>query len=170
MKWNCNKKETELSIAFISFCSLTQMKGDWRPHVPATTPLRSVRHLPSFGCFSPAFDHSNGKGPTHRCISASAHRILHLNITCLAWPWPPPMSLSRFTFQGWRDSSAVKSTGCSSSGPKFNSQQRHGGSQPSIMRSGLSLVYRRICRQNTAYIINIFLKKDLLFCEWPASK
>ena len=30
----------------------------------------------------------------------------------------------------------VKSTGCSSRGPKFNSQQPHGGSQPSVMRSG----------------------------------
>jgi hypothetical protein len=29
----------------------------------------------------------------------------------------------------------VKSTNCSSEGPEFNSQQPHGGSQPSIMRS-----------------------------------
>jgi hypothetical protein len=36
---------------------------------------------------------------------------------------------------GWRDSSAVKSTDCSSRGPKFNSQQPHGGSQPSVMGS-----------------------------------
>jgi hypothetical protein len=36
---------------------------------------------------------------------------------------------------GWRDGSAVKSTDCSSEGPEFNSQQPHGGSQPSIMRS-----------------------------------
>jgi hypothetical protein len=33
---------------------------------------------------------------------------------------------------GWRDGSGVKSTGCSSRGPEFNSQQPHGGSQPSI--------------------------------------
>lgn len=32
----------------------------------------------------------------------------------------------------WRD---VKSTSCSSGGPEFNSQQPHGGSQPSIIRS-----------------------------------
>jgi hypothetical protein len=31
--------------------------------------------------------------------------------------------------------SAVKSTDCSSRGPEFNSQQPHGGSQPSIMES-----------------------------------
>ncbi|EDL92826.1 rCG41153 [Rattus norvegicus] len=31
--------------------------------------------------------------------------------------------------------SAVKSTDCSSRGPEFNSQQPHGGSQPSVMRS-----------------------------------
>jgi hypothetical protein len=30
----------------------------------------------------------------------------------------------------------VKSTDCSFRGPEFNSQQLHGGSQPSVMRSG----------------------------------
>jgi hypothetical protein len=37
------------------------------------------------------------------------------------------------TSEGWRDGSAVKSTGCSSRGPEFNSQQSHGGSQPFVM-------------------------------------
>ena len=37
----------------------------------------------------------------------------------------------------WRDGSEVKGTDCSSRGPEFNSQQPHGGSQPSIMRSGV---------------------------------
>jgi len=37
--------------------------------------------------------------------------------------------------QAWRDGSAVKSTGCSSRGPEFNSQSPHGGSQPSILGS-----------------------------------
>jgi hypothetical protein len=36
---------------------------------------------------------------------------------------------------GWTDGSAVKSTGCSSRGPEFNSQQPHDGSQPSLMGS-----------------------------------
>ena len=35
----------------------------------------------------------------------------------------------------WRDGSVVKSTDCSSRGPEFNSQQSHGGSQPSAMGS-----------------------------------
>jgi hypothetical protein len=35
--------------------------------------------------------------------------------------------------RGWRDGSEDKSTGCSSRGPEFNSQQTHGGSQPSVM-------------------------------------
>jgi hypothetical protein len=35
--------------------------------------------------------------------------------------------------EGWRDVSAVKSTDCFSRGPEFNSQQPHGGSQPSVM-------------------------------------
>ncbi|XP_076407987.1 uncharacterized protein LOC121822749 [Peromyscus maniculatus bairdii] len=37
--------------------------------------------------------------------------------------------------QGWRDGSAVKSTGCSSRGPEFDSQQLHGGSQSSTVGS-----------------------------------
>jgi hypothetical protein len=37
--------------------------------------------------------------------------------------------------EGWRDGSVVKSTDCSSRGPEFNSQQPHGGSQPSVMGS-----------------------------------
>jgi hypothetical protein len=35
---------------------------------------------------------------------------------------------------GWWDGSVVKSTDYSSEGPEFNSQQPHGGSQPSVMR------------------------------------
>ena len=37
--------------------------------------------------------------------------------------------------RGWRDGSEVKSTDYSSRGPGFNSQQQHGGSQPSVMGS-----------------------------------
>ena len=36
---------------------------------------------------------------------------------------------------GRRDGSVVKSTDCSSGGPECNSQQPHGGSQPSVMES-----------------------------------
>jgi hypothetical protein len=32
------------------------------------------------------------------------------------------------SYAGWRDGSEVKSTGCSSRDPEFNSQQPHGGS------------------------------------------
>ena len=42
-------------------------------------------------------------------------------------------SLRKSWLGGWRDGSEVKSPGCSSRGPKFNSQQPHGGSQPSII-------------------------------------
>jgi hypothetical protein len=44
-------------------------------------------------------------------------------------------SFSRYRKLGWRDGSAIKSTDCSSKGPEFKSQQPHGGSQPSVMRS-----------------------------------
>jgi hypothetical protein len=37
--------------------------------------------------------------------------------------------------EGWRGGSAVKSTDCSSRCLDFNSQQPHGGSQPSLMGS-----------------------------------
>jgi hypothetical protein len=36
---------------------------------------------------------------------------------------------------GWSDGSVVKSPDCSSGGPKFNSQQLHGSSEPSVMGS-----------------------------------
>jgi hypothetical protein len=39
------------------------------------------------------------------------------------------------SYGGWRDGSEVRSTDCSSRGPEFNSQQPHGGSQPSVMES-----------------------------------
>ena len=41
----------------------------------------------------------------------------------------------KIQWPGWRDGSVVKSTDCSSKGPEFNSQQPHGGSQPSVMAS-----------------------------------
>jgi hypothetical protein len=41
--------------------------------------------------------------------------------------------LERAGDMGWRDGSVVKNTDCSSRGPEFNSQQPHGGSQPSVM-------------------------------------
>jgi hypothetical protein len=44
----------------------------------------------------------------------------------------------KMTFSGWRDGSVVKSTDGSSEGPEFKSQQPHGGSQPSVMRSDAS--------------------------------
>jgi hypothetical protein len=55
---------------------------------------------------------------------------------------------------GWRDGSAVKNTDCSSKGPEFNSQQPHGGSQPSVIRS--DALFWCISRQHTvySYIIN----------------
>jgi hypothetical protein len=43
--------------------------------------------------------------------------------------------LKKLGIVGWRDGSVVDSTDCSSRGPEFKSQQPHGGSQPSEMRS-----------------------------------
>ena len=52
----------------------------------------------------------------------------------------------KFKSLGWRDGSEVKSTGFSSRGPEFNSQQPHGGSRPSVMESDT-------CRQIQIYRI-----------------
>jgi hypothetical protein len=46
---------------------------------------------------------------------------------------------TKISFKSWRDGSEVKSTDCSSRGPEFNSQQPHGGSQPSAM--GFNALY-----------------------------
>jgi hypothetical protein len=48
---------------------------------------------------------------------------------------PNTQSIIYPKLKGWRDGSAVKSTDCTSRGPEFNSQQLHGGSQPSVMGS-----------------------------------
>ena len=56
---------------------------------------------------------------------------------------------------GWRDGSAVKSTDCSSRGPEFNSQQLHGGSQPSVM--GSAGVSKEIHKRNPKSLKKIFL-------------
>jgi hypothetical protein len=53
---------------------------------------------------------------------------------------------------------AVKSTGSSSRGPEFNSQQSHGGSQPSVMGSKCP---PQVCpRRTTTYSHKINLKKS----------
>jgi hypothetical protein len=40
----------------------------------------------------------------------------------------------KWYYGGWRNGFEIKSIGCSSRSPKFhNSQQQHGGSQPSVM-------------------------------------
>jgi hypothetical protein len=49
----------------------------------------------------------------------------------------------------------VKSTGCSSRGPEFKSQQPHGGSQPSVMGSGALFwpagVHAGMCTNRASY-------------------
>jgi hypothetical protein len=48
----------------------------------------------------------------------------------------------------------VKSTVCSFGGSEFNSQQLHGGSEPSIMRLVPSSGLQDLCKQKAVYIIN----------------
>ena len=80
---------------------------------------------------------------------------------------------------GWRDGSAVKSTDCSSRGPEFNSQQPHGGSQPtewnpmpssSVSENSYSaLIYikwinKSLKKKEQGDKINLFFIKHLASC------
>ena len=73
-------------------------------------------------------------------------RITPNSLYSWGWPWTTNPSvftswmevlkiLSLDMVVSWRDGSGVKSTDCSSRDPEFNSQQPHGGSQPSVMGS-----------------------------------
>jgi hypothetical protein len=68
-----------------------------------------------------------------RVVYLGFHRPLYIQmVTSLAQSL---IIIKKNRHRGWRDGSAVKSTNCSSRVPEFKSQQPHGGSQPSVMRS-----------------------------------
>jgi hypothetical protein len=48
---------------------------------------------------------------------------------------PNKIYIKRMSILGAEEMAQNKSTDCSSEGPEFKSQQPHGGSQPSLMRS-----------------------------------
>jgi hypothetical protein len=52
----------------------------------------------------------------------------------------------------------VKNTDCSSEGPEFKSQQPHGGSQPSVMRSDPPLL---VCLKTATVYLDIIINKSL---------
>jgi hypothetical protein len=62
-------------------------------------------------------------------------KVLELKSTLVGLKYSVRNPSYKFELLGWRDGSAVKSTDCSSEGPEFKSQQPHGGSQSSVMRS-----------------------------------
>ena len=73
----------------------------------------------------------------------------------------PREQFKNMNSRGWRDDSAVKSTGCSSRGPGFNSQHLHGSSQLSVtpVPGDVMSTYRHICRPSSMRIkINESLK------------
>jgi hypothetical protein len=71
-------------------------------------------------------------------------------------------------YGGWRDGSVVKSTGCSSGGSEFKSQQPYGGSQPSVKRPDslfwclktATVNLHKINKINLCYIIKILSQKN----------
>jgi hypothetical protein len=53
----------------------------------------------------------------------------------------------RFWYWGWRDGMTVKSTGCSSGGPEFNSLHLHDSSHPSVTLLSVNLMLSSgLCR------------------------
>ena len=66
----------------------------------------------------------------------------------------------KYSNRYWRDGSAVKSTGGSSRGPRFNSQQPHGGSKPSVMGSDAFFQHAYVHADRALiHKINLFFKK-----------
>jgi hypothetical protein len=84
---------------------------------------------------------SNGKPGCYHCSVPSAHDTM-LKENLFSKARTTVNSLKKKIFpRGWRDGSVVKSTVCFSRGPEFNSQQPHGGSQPSVMGSNALFLY-----------------------------
>jgi hypothetical protein len=67
---------------------------------------------------------------------------------------------------GWRDGSVVKNTDYSSRGPEFNSQQPHGGLQPSVMGSTAMSEdsYSVLINKNKYFLKNLKKRKMMLHC------
>jgi hypothetical protein len=80
-----------------------------------------------------------------KTIYLGSPRHAGLLITGVNNPW-----VEKSKSRGWGDGAVGKGTGCSSKGPKFNSQHPHGGSQPSIRRSDGMQVYM----QESTHILN----------------
>jgi hypothetical protein len=68
---------------------------------------------------------------------------------------------SKELFLGWRDGSGVKNTDCSSRGSELNSQQPHGGSQPSVM--GFDALFWCVSEDSYSVLIYIKINKKLVF-------
>jgi hypothetical protein len=68
-------------------------------------------------------------------------------------------------YGGWRDSSVIKSTNCSSRGPGFDSQQPHGSSHLSVtpVAGNLTPSQRQKCRQNTNALKIKVIKNQVTF-------
>ena len=69
------------------------------------------------------------------------------------------LNFKKLYIWGWRDGSVVKSSDYSSRGPEFNSQQPHGGSQPSVM--GSNALFWSVSNRMLIYIKLIHLFKKI---------
>jgi hypothetical protein len=58
-------------------------------------------------------------------------------VTCILQNLARCILFSVIKIGDWRDGSVIKSTGCSSRSPEFNSQQPRGGSQSSVIGSDI---------------------------------
>jgi hypothetical protein len=75
-----------------------------------------------------------------------------LSLKLPSWSYRCLITETKSNQEGWRDGSAVKSTDCSSRGSEFKSQQPHGGSQPSVMRSSAFFWFAGVHASRMQYI------------------
>jgi hypothetical protein len=66
-----------------------------------------------------------------QCIYRERQKLMNKTSRKLGTHERPNLRIHKV--EGWRDSSVVESTDCSSRGPELNSQWPHGGSQPSVV-------------------------------------
>jgi hypothetical protein len=141
------EREKHWGMLYSGHC-ITMWEGLTSPHssweanegmlvfLRASGPCYQTEELAMSNRFSNPGESQNWEQQAWSQYSAQVPDLEHITLTP---HWEDhdngPHSIKTWSL-GWRDGSVVKSTDCSSRGPEFNSQQLHGGSQPSVMGSG----------------------------------
>jgi hypothetical protein len=119
---------------------LSLFSGIWAIVVTSSLALNSLSHMSESPCWV-----IGSQGPVfpRKTLPATSQSHLMSYVKLLGFFFGGGVLLlqtvisnhEKIPVWGWRGGSASKSTDCSSEGPEFKSQQPHGGSQPSVMRS-----------------------------------